>query len=325
MVRNYGGPQHREADHGTANFLRPHGTVRVMTLRIFAAAISLVALAGCAPGPDTIDLVSAGEPRSYKLVTPPGGANTPRPLVIALHGWLGTPAQMESMSGLSAASARFGFAVVYPAGNRRAWGIDPASPRGAADAAFLADMVADVAGKTPVDPARIYAVGFSNGGLMAQALACSGRVRLAGIAVVASGLAAPAAAACRPGSGVPFLLIQGTDDPVMPVAGTDTRAGRILPASETLAFWAAENRCRGFDQAGATSREPGFSILRDIGRQCRGGETEAWFIIGAGHGWPGGEVGYPELLVGRSTSAIDATSVIVGFLLRQALGRLGGG
>jgi poly(3-hydroxybutyrate) depolymerase len=111
----------------------------------------------------------------------------------------------------------------------------------------------------------------------------------------------------------------------MPAAGIDTRAGRILPASETLAFWAAENRCRGFDQAGATSRDPGFSILRDIGRQCRGGETEAWFIIGAGHGWPGGDVGWPDFLVGRSTSAIDATSVIVGFLLRQALGRLGGG
>jgi poly(3-hydroxybutyrate) depolymerase len=46
---------------------------------------------------------------------------------------------------------------------------------------------------------RIYAVGYSNGGLMAQALACSGRVHLAGVAVVASGLAAPAAAACARG------------------------------------------------------------------------------------------------------------------------------
>jgi poly(3-hydroxybutyrate) depolymerase len=61
-----------------------------------------------------------------------------------------------------------------------------------------------------------------------------------------------------------------------------------LTASQTLAFWAIANRCRGFDQAVAESREPGVTILRAIGRHCRGGETEAWFVQGAGHDWPGG-------------------------------------
>ena len=153
---------------------------------------------------------------------------------------------------------------------------------------------------------------------MAQALACSGRVRLAGVAVVASGLAAPAAAACRPDTAVPFLLIEGTDDPVVPINGTGTGEARILSATETLAFWATENRCNGFDLAVAESREPGVTILRAIGRQCRGGETEGWFIQGAGHGWPGSDVGYPEFLVGRQTSAIDATSVVLAFLFRQS-------
>jgi polyhydroxybutyrate depolymerase len=195
-------------------------------------------------------------------------------------------------------------------------GVDPASSRGVADAAFLADVVADFADRIPVDPSRIYAVGISSGGFMAQALACSGRVRLAGVAVVASGLPAPAVATCTPGSGVPFILIQGTADPVVPFNGTDTRQGPILPASQTLAFWAIENRCRGFDQAVAESGEPGVTILRVIGRKCRGGNTEAWFVQGEGHGWPGGDFGYPEFLVGRRTSAIDATSVVLGFLLR---------
>ncbi len=290
-----------------------------MRMRMFAAALALLTLAGCAGGAGRIGVLSGGEPRSYLLVAPPGENTAPRPLVIALHGWLGTPEQMARMSGLSAAAARLGFGVVYPQGDWRAWGIDSTSPRGAADAAFLADVVADVSARMPVDPARITAVGFSNGGFMVQALACSGRLRLAGIAVVASGLAAPAAASCRPGGAVPFLLIQGTDDPVVPVDGTGTGEERILPSSETLAFWATENRCRGFDQAAAESREPGFTILRKTGRRCRG-DTEAWFIEGAGHGWPGSDVGYPEFLAGRRTSAIDATAVILGFLLRQAAG-----
>ncbi len=284
------------------------------------AAVALVALVGCAAEAGMVGVVSGGEPRSYKLVAAPAGNSAGRPLVIALHGWLGTPEQMARMSGLSSAAARLGFAVIYPEGEWRSWTFDPSSPRGAADAAFLADVVANVSARVPIDPARIYAVGFSNGGFMAQALACSGRVRLAGIAVVASGLAAPTAASCRPGVAVPFLLIQGTDDPIVPVNGTGTGEGRILPASETLAFWANQNRCRGFDQAGAESREAGVTILRAIGRNCRGGDTEAWFVQGGGHGWPGSTFSYPEFLVGRTPFAIDATSVVLGFLLRQAAG-----
>lgn len=283
---------------------------------MLAAAMALLALVGCAAG--RVGVRSGGEARSYTLVAAPGGNGAPRPLVIALHGWLGTPEQMARMSGLSAAAARRGFAVVYPEGDWRSWGIDPSSRRGAADAAFLADVVADVAARLPIDPARITAVGFSNGGFMAQALACSGRVRLAGIAVVASGLAAAAAASCPPGVAVPFLLIDGTDDPVVPVNGTGTGEKRILPANETLAFWATGNRCRGFDFAGAKSCEPGVTILRAIGRTCRGGDTEGWFVQGAGHGWPGSDLGYPEFLVGRRSSAIDATEIVLDFLLRQA-------
>jgi polyhydroxybutyrate depolymerase len=292
----------------------------MMLARMVVAALSLAALVGCAAAPGRIGVVSGGEPRSYLLVAPPKGASAPRPLLIALHGWLGTPEQMARMSGLSSAAARLNFAVVYPRGDWRSWGADESSARGDADAAFLAEVVADVAAKIPVDRSRIYAVGFSNGGFMAQALACSGRVRLAGVAVVASGLAAPAAAACKPGSAVPFLLIQGTGDPVVPVYGTDTREGRILSAAETLAFWATRNRCNGFALAPAASREPGFTIMRAVGQTCLGGDTEGWFINGGGHGWPGGESGYPAFLVGRKTSAIDATSVVLGFLLRQAAG-----
>jgi polyhydroxybutyrate depolymerase len=290
-----------------------------MLVRMFVATLALLALLGCAASAGRVGVLSGGKPRSYKLVAAPGDDGAPRPLVIALHGWLGTPEQMASMSGLSSAAAQRGFAVIYPEGDWRSWGIDPSSPRGATDVAFLADVVADVAARIPVDPARITAVGFSNGGFMAQALACSGRVRLAGVAVIASGLAASAAASCRPGVAVPFLLIEGTDDPVVPANGTGTGEGRILPANETLAFWATGNRCNGFDLAQAESKEPGVTILRAIGRQCRGGDTEAWFVQGAGHGWPGRDVGYPEFLVGRRTSAIDATSVVVEFLLRQVI------
>ena len=284
-------------------------------------ALAALALTGCAASAGRVDIRSGGEPRSYQLVAAPAGNGAPRPLLIALHGWLGTPGQMARMTGLSAAATRLGFVVVYPKGDWRSWGIDASSRRGAADAAFLADMVADVAGRVAIDPARISVAGISNGGFMAQALACSGRVRLAGIAVVGSALAASAAGACAAGVAVPFLLIAGTDDPIVPVNGTGDGETRILPANETLAFWATANRCHGFDFAGAESREPGVTILRAIGRACRGGDTEGWLVQGGGHGWPGGDMFYPEFLVGHRTAAIDATSVVLAFLARQTAGR----
>jgi polyhydroxybutyrate depolymerase len=283
--------------------------------RIFAVVLIMLALAGCAAAPGSIRMVSSGETRSYLLRAADRRA-APQPLVIALHGWLGTPAQMQFMSGLSSAASRLGIAVVYPKGDWRAWGIDESSRRGAEDAAFLAHVVDDVALRVRIDRARIFAVGFSNGGFMAQALACSGRLHLAGVAVVASGLAASARAACRPDGPTPFLLIQGTGDPIVPVNGAGAGADRIVSSDATLAFWGRMNQCDGFKKAAAVSTEPGVAVMHETGLHCRGAATEAWFIQGAGHGWPGSDFSYPAFIAGRQTHAIDATSIILAFFLR---------
>ncbi|CAH2602146.1 conserved protein of unknown function [Rhodovastum atsumiense] len=283
-------------------------------MRAGAVLLALLALAGCATGGGRVGVVSGGTTRSYMLVAPPAADDAPRPLVIALHGWLGSPEQMARMSGLSAAAARYGFVVAYPRGEWHAWAMEPASRRGAADAAFLAQVVAEVSAVVPIAPSRIYAVGFSSGGFMAQALACSGRVRLAGLAVVASGLPVPAATGCVPGTGVPFLLIQGSADPIVPMRGIDTQDRRILPTWDTLGFWAARNQCQGLDHAA------GAGIRRTIGRACRDGDTEAWIIDGAGHGWPGSSFAYPAFLAGPRATTPDATSILLDFLLRQRAG-----
>jgi polyhydroxybutyrate depolymerase len=279
------------------------------------SVLLLSTLASCATPPGSIALKSGGETRSYVLVSQ--GA-TPRPLILALHGWLGTPQQMAEMSGLSAQAAKQGFDVAYPKGDWRSWGLDESSRRGAADAGFLQRVVADASARTPIDAARIFAVGFSNGGFMAQALACSGRVHLAGLAVVASGLAAGARTACHPGGPVPFLLIQGTADPIVPPGGASSGRDRILASWATLAFWARINGCDGFALSAAPSAQPAMPVTHAQGRDCAGAATEAWFVQGGGHGWPGSNFAYPAFIVGRNTHAIDATSLIVRFLLDRA-------
>jgi polyhydroxybutyrate depolymerase len=287
-----------------------------MGLPRLSPAIALAALTGCAAAPGTIHIASGGNRRAYILAAPSAPA-APRPLLIALHGWLGTPTQMASMTGFSTAAARLGVDVVYPKGEWRAWGIDETSPRGAADAAFLQAVATDAASRTAIDRNRIFAVGFSNGGFMAQALACSGRLHLDGIAIVASGLAARAAKTCKPDGPIPFLLIQGTADPIVPSAGLPDGPANILPSWQTLQFWAGVNGCNGFTEAPAPTAEPGTEVTHATGLDCKGAPTEAWFIQGAGHGWPGGDFGYPAFIVGRQTHAIDATQTVLRFLLAR--------
>ncbi len=281
--------------------------------------MAVLELAACA-APGSVRLNSGGEARSY-ILGAPGNSDKPRPVVIALHGWLGTPAQMQDMSGLTSAASRLGLAVIYPKGDWRAWGLDETSRRGVSDAVFLAQVVDDVAARVNIDRTRIYAVGFSNGGFMAQALACSGRLHLAGVAVVSSGLAASAAESCRPDGPTPFLLIQGTGDPIVPVGGAGTGKDRILSSNATLAFWGGVNGCSGFAKSAAPSGEVGVAVTHETGVHCRGAATQAWFIDGAGHGWPGSQFTYPAFIAGRSTHAIDATSIILAFLLSDSNGK----
>lgn len=69
-----------------------------------------------------------------------------------------------------------------------------------------------------IDPDRIYANGFSNGGFMVFRLAADLSGRFAAMAAVCSSL--PAHSECNPiPESMPVLLMNGTADPLMPYEG----------------------------------------------------------------------------------------------------------
>jgi len=277
-------------------------------MRLVRHALGLVVLLAVAACSSTVpggtQLQSNNETRAYRLVTPLAAATTKRPLIIALHGWLGTADQMAEMTKLTPQATARNIDVAYPQGEARAWGLSQSTPSGARDVSFLVDMVADIEKRTPIDRSHVFAVGFSNGGFMAQALACSGRIRLAGIAIVSSGMPAAAAINCL-APPTPFLLIQGTKDPIVPSEGTAAGSDKILSSADTLEFWSTRNKCAGLS-LDASDRVAG-------GWNCQA-PTRAIFIAGAGHGWPGGHFSYPEFIVGHQTSSIDATRAILDFV-----------
>ena len=133
--------------------------------------------------------------RSYWLHVPRSySASRVMPLVLAFHGGGGTALGMERASGLSAEADRRGFLVAYPQGlaqdhGRAPPGWDASGPAdpfadGIDDGLYVSDMLTAIQASYCVDPARIWATGFSNGGSMVGYLACVLADRIAAFAPV---------------------------------------------------------------------------------------------------------------------------------------------
>ncbi|MCF7553221.1 PHB depolymerase family esterase [Pseudonocardia sp. WMMC193] len=197
----------------------------------------LLLLTACAPA-EQAAVPRAGE-RSLSIPTPdgtrtatvvhPAAAGPGAPLVVVLHGRGGTASAMRSL-GFDDLAARDGAVVAYPQGVGRSWNAGrccgTARSQGVDDLGFLDTLVATLVRDDGVDPRRVYAVGFSNGGHLSYAWACAGGA-LAGIAPVAGALTRE----CPDPTPVSVVAVAGTADRTVPVAGLASLGKASLDAS----------------------------------------------------------------------------------------------
>lgn len=242
-----------------------------------AAACTLTPVAG-----ETRPLSSGDRPRSYRLFVPPNAAGgRALPLVLDLHGTGGDAAGRARQSGFEALAAREGFAVATLQAEDARWNVPVATWR-ADDVRYVADVIDDIAAHTCIDPARVYATGFSGGGRMSSLLACRLNDRIAAIAPV-GGLRWPGPC---PGRAVPVLTVHGLADTTNPYEGHGDRGAEwVESVPEALAGWAAHNRCQPRIEQ---DRQPGpLQTLRYPGCEA---EVRLLRIDGMGHIWPKTEV-----------------------------------
>ncbi|MCE9581440.1 MAG: hypothetical protein K8T20_02870 [Planctomycetes bacterium] len=140
--------------------------------------LPLLLLAGCSVPSEKLSLTTPDHrERVYRLYVPPVLSPGPRPLVVVLHGGGGSGRQMERFLEFDALADKEGFLVAYPSGLDNGWndGRETASVQSQADhiddGAFVTAMLDEIARQHPVDPARVYATGISNGGFFAHYLA----------------------------------------------------------------------------------------------------------------------------------------------------------
>lgn len=264
--------------------------------------------------------------RTYWLHVPSTYAKTkPIPLVLVFHGGEGQPQQIERHTGFSDLADREGFIVAYPEGIDKHWNDGrPNAPR-VNDVAFVATLIEDIARSFNVDRKRIYTTGISNGGMLSQRLACELSGTIAAIASVAASMPDSLNARCKPSRPISVLMINGTDDPLIPYSGGalpgTTLGGKVLSTPDTIKFWVDHNKC---------SQRPTSMLLpdqdphddarvrRESYTQCAAGvEVELDAVEGGGHTLPGARQYLPERLVGRTSRDINGTETIWSFFKRH--------
>jgi len=242
--------------------------------------------------------------RDFLLHIPPGDdPQTPLPLVVVLHGAFSTAAQTEQESGFSELADRENFLVAYPEGiglfgYLQHWNAGHCCGKAAEDrvddVGFVAEVIATVQRLLEVDPKRIYLVGMSNGGMLTYRIAAERGELLAAAAVVSGALGstligAPDWQPPAPVAPLPMLILHGTADRHIPVAGGGSplpgRAARhYLSLQQAVDYWLAADDCR---EPAQRSEKLDGALERLSWQHCRNGtRVERLLLKDWKHLWP---------------------------------------
>jgi len=253
----------------------------------------------------------------------------PVSVVLAFHGGRSNAEGMKNFSKLNDYADNAGCVVVYPEGtgpapHLRVWNAGiccgEAVEQGVDDVGFVTALLDDLAERLKIDPARVYATGMSNGGMMSYRLAAEAPERIAAIASVGGTMGTATRHPTRP---VPILHIHGTEDLFVPLEGgrgkrSPSRA-EFTSVAKTLNFWREVNGCaaEAVVEELPAPVEDGTTIRREVYPSEAGAEIELYVVEGGGHTWPGQQPSL--LLLGKSTRNLDANRVIGAFFERHRL------
>lgn len=231
-------------------------------------------------------IMTSGESREYRVHVPPDyDPQYAFSLVLALHGYT---ENIDDFMGIThfaeAVDKRGGVIVVFPQGKAPlgvpGWNAGTccgtAQAQNTPDVQFMRDMVAQIEKDYCIDPKRIFASGFSNGGMLSHRLACEFSDKIAAIGAVSGTMAIDP---CIPKRQVPVLHIHGTSDVVVPY--NQPLTAQTVP--KTIEGWVARDFC-----------EPNKSVVYMKGKAtCElyapcGADVELCTIDGGSHEWPAG-------------------------------------
>ncbi len=309
-----------------------------MTLAVLLPllAILLMVCPGCgALGEGIVDEFGfEGKQRRYVLYLPEdydAATAEPRPLVLVLHGKDQQVTDIRALTEFDDIADRENVLLAYPEAYQGAWNDGRIVPSQQSfvedvdDVAFIQEVVARVHANYPVDRSRVYAAGFSNGGIMMHRLGIESAGLFAAVAAVAAAM--PVHLADRlPNAPLSFLMVNGTGDAIVPWDGgelfpdTDEPQGAVLSVVDSAGFWAQNNACDKAAQTMLPNQETfdRTQVFEFFYSPCADeAEVVFYWVEGGGHAWPGAPRSQQVFTQGTTSGDLDASEQIWQFFRHQ--------
>jgi polyhydroxybutyrate depolymerase len=255
--------------------------------------------------------------RQYSIYTPPFGTDTnPHPAIFSLHGGGGTAMIQASTSTLNKLAQAQKAYVVYLEGTGTIQTHNAGACCGSAqtnntdDVVYATKVLDDIIASDNINVAKVFATGFSNGGMMSHRLACAMSDRFAAIAAVGGGSAqfdksGAQYYACNPTRRIPVLHIHVTNDRNYPFdggPGDGLSSTNFYSIDSTIADWIARNNVTNqatIETVTSTTTCYRYSTVADTSKTsapvalCKITPVDVYdsinhIVFGGGHSWPGG-------------------------------------
>ena len=219
------------------------------------------------------------------------------PLVLLLHGYGSSGAEVESYVQFEPLIDEYGFFYLHPDGTVDTLGFPFWNATdsccdffgsGVDDSGYLLALVDEMKNLYNIDDRRVYFIGHSNGGFMSYRMACDHPETIAAIASLA-GATFDDPADCTPAAPVHVLQIHGTADSVILYGGGQIFGVPYPGAVETVETWATYDGCELIGETlsplDLDASIPGDeTVVTQYATECEpGGSAELWAIVGGSH------------------------------------------
>ena len=232
-------------------------------------------------------------------------SDTPLTLVINFHGYGDCASayaeDIGNFYGLNNLADDEGFLIAYPQAMIREKG-DPYWEPGDVgpdiainDVMFARRLVSDVATKLQVDIEKTFAVGFSNGGMMAYDLACTAADVFDSVAIM-SGVRLDGV--CEESISKSVLHFHGSDDSVIPLDGS----GDFPSVYSSIDFWVEQNQIPEGSEISSVLNGGDVTLERHVGGRE---DTEVnLYVINTEFDKPAGHSWFSAQIEGRTPNQI---------------------